>query len=109
MSALKEEANKFKDELLKTKEVLKTAQSDLEMGRKGWTELEALLKKEKEQTLEQIQELQSQNNILHDQIEALGAKLSIVHQQVCFIIIQFHFLFQIKKMYKDDKFLNLLI
>ena len=87
LSTLKEDATKFKDELQKTQEALKTAQADLETGRKGWNELEALLKKEKEQTLERIKELQAQNDILHDQIEALGAKLSCVHQQVCYIII----------------------
>lgn len=54
----------------------------METGKKGWEQREELLHNQHKQTLEKIVELQSQNDILHDQIEALGAKLTLAHSQV---------------------------
>lgn len=79
--------------LAQVKEDLQTAQNqineliaqrnravdELETEKKSWLEREKILRSENEQITYRLKDLNDQNSLLHDQIQALGTQLSVTH------------------------------
>lgn len=77
MTSLKDELNKIKEEIDNLRLARDKAVEILEVSKSAWTETERLLRVEKEEVENRLVDLDSQNSVLHDQIQELSTKLSI--------------------------------
>lgn len=77
MTKLKEELNRVMEQVNGIKLERDKAVETLNMTSKGWDEKDRLITCEREQLEQRIDDLNSQNTALHDQIQVLSTKLSV--------------------------------
>lgn len=79
LAKLKEELNRVREHITELKVARDQAVNVLEESKKGWTETEAKYKSEKEELEKRIVDLDAQNSNLHDQIQALSNKMTLMN------------------------------
>lgn len=81
MSRLKEELMSLGGKVSELQEGRRNAEEALRVGRSLYEDREKLLQRQMEDQQERLSELETQNSLLHDQIEALGTQLTILQAQ----------------------------
>ncbi|CAH0761185.1 unnamed protein product [Diatraea saccharalis] len=79
LSKLKEELLNAQNQLNELIALKNNALETLEAERSSWSERQKILINENEQLTQRLQDLNQQNSLLHDQIQALGTQLSVSH------------------------------
>lgn len=77
MARLKEEMNVINLQFESLKMARESAEEKFESGKKLWTEKQEILLREKTELEERLEDLDKQNNALHDQIQELSTKLFV--------------------------------
>ncbi|PSN32802.1 Nucleoprotein TPR [Blattella germanica] len=78
LSTLKEKVSELNSEVSELRLSKEKAENALNELKQGWEKREELLKKELEETRQHIKDMDSQNALLHDQIQALSSQLAIL-------------------------------
>lgn len=81
LTALKEELNAALTELAETKGERDRARQALENSSSSWQTQEEMFKKERNELMNRFKDLDAQNTLLLDQIQALNTQLSIIQAQ----------------------------
>ncbi|XP_050351441.1 nucleoprotein TPR-like isoform X4 [Nymphalis io] len=79
LSHVKDELSKAQNQLNEIVALKNSTIEKMETERLSWIEREKLLTSENEQLVQRFKDLNSQNSLLHDQIQALGTQLSVSH------------------------------
>lgn len=81
LSTFKEELSRVSSEMNEIRHQREQAIESLNISKAGWEEREKILHSEKEEIAKRLQDLDKQNSMLYDQIQALSTQLSLVHTQ----------------------------
>ncbi|KAJ8942930.1 hypothetical protein NQ318_003815 [Aromia moschata] len=81
LTSMKEELDKALDDAKKLQSEKEQAIEALEQYKKNWQEQEVLFQKEKEELENRFKDMDIQNSLLHDQIQALNTQLTILQNQ----------------------------
>ncbi|XP_035445245.2 nucleoprotein TPR isoform X2 [Spodoptera frugiperda] len=79
LSHVKEELLRAQNQLNELTALKQRAVEDLETEKKSWSDRQNILMSENSQLTERLKDLNDQNALLHDQIQALGTQLSVTH------------------------------
>ncbi|XP_041986202.1 nucleoprotein TPR isoform X2 [Aricia agestis] len=79
LSQVKEDLLRAQNQLNEMVAMKNSTLEKLETEKLAWIDREKILLKENEQLAERLKDLNSQNSLLHDQIQALGTQLSVSH------------------------------
>lgn len=79
LSQVKDELSKAQNQLNETVALKNSTIEKMEAEKSSWMEREKILISENEQLVQRLKDLNDQNSLLHDQIQALGTQLSITH------------------------------
>uniref|UniRef100_A0A2A4JSC9 Nucleoprotein TPR n=1 Tax=Heliothis virescens TaxID=7102 RepID=A0A2A4JSC9_HELVI len=79
LSHMKEELLKAQNQINELTALKLRAVEDLETEKKSWEDRQKILISENSQLTERLKDLNDQNTLLHDQIQALGTQLSVTH------------------------------
>nr|XP_049706582.1 nucleoprotein TPR isoform X2 [Helicoverpa armigera] len=79
LSHMKEELLKAQNQINELAALKLRAVEDLETEKKSWEDRQKILISENSQLTERLKDLNDQNTLLHDQIQALGTQLSVTH------------------------------
>jgi nucleoprotein TPR len=79
LSLVKEELSKAQNQLNELVAMKNGALERLETEKAAWAERQKILISENEQLTQRLKDLNDQNSLLHDQIQALGTQLSVTH------------------------------
>lgn len=82
LSRVKEELSKAQNQINKLVAMKNSAIEQMESEKASWMERQKLLIHENEQLAERFKDLNQQNALLHDQIQALGTQLSVSHASI---------------------------
>ncbi|CAH2091137.1 unnamed protein product [Euphydryas editha] len=79
LSQVKDELSKAQNQLNEIVALKNSTIEKMEAEKLSWKEREKILTNENEQLVQRFKDLNDQNSLLHDQIQALGTQLSISH------------------------------
>ncbi|XP_028165635.1 nucleoprotein TPR isoform X1 [Ostrinia furnacalis] len=79
LTQVKEDLSKAQNQLNELVAMKNSAFEKLESEKLAWNEREKILISENEQLTQRLKDLNDQNSLLHDQIQALGTQLSVSH------------------------------
>ncbi|KAL0871932.1 hypothetical protein ABMA27_004380 [Loxostege sticticalis] len=79
LSQVKEELSRAQNQLNELVAMKNSAFEKLEAEKVSWSEREKILISENDQLTQRLKDLNDQNSLLHDQIQALGTQLSVSH------------------------------
>lgn len=81
--------NKVKQELSEVLERVRSLEAErdqaveaLQLGQESWAASEANLRAEQTEMLQRLADLDTQNGLLHEQLQQLGLKVAVVQSQV---------------------------
>ncbi|KAG7296040.1 hypothetical protein JYU34_021136 [Plutella xylostella] len=79
LTQVKEDLSRAQNEINELVSLKNSAVEKMETEKLSWAEREKMITAENEQLLQRFKDLNDQNALLHDQIQALGTQLSITH------------------------------
>ncbi|CAK1556263.1 unnamed protein product [Leptosia nina] len=79
LTQVKEDLCRVQNELNEMVSLKNNAVAKMEAEMSSWLEREKMLVAENEQLVQRLKDLNDQNSLLHDQIQALGTQLSVTH------------------------------
>lgn len=82
MSRLKEELSSVNARMSELQEARRSSEEALHIGRALFEDREKIMKSQMDEQQQRLSDLENQNRLLHDQIEALGTQLTVLQAQV---------------------------
>ncbi|KAM3966432.1 LOW QUALITY PROTEIN: nucleoprotein TPR [Aphomia sociella] len=79
LSQIKEELSKSQNQINELVALKNSAIEKMETEKASWADRQKILTAENEQMTQRLKDLNDQNSLLHDQIQALGTQLSVSH------------------------------
>lgn len=79
LTQAKEELSRAQNQLNELVSLKNSAEEKLASEKSSWSERQIMLNTENEQLMQRLKDLNDQNSLLHDQVQALGTQLSVSH------------------------------